>query len=77
MIPEVVFRARISVGSVYVSGKLPTHRTPPATHVSVLKSHVGEKHGLGVGWVGSFENGFLVFHFLFNILNFVAFLLAI
>ena len=77
MIPEVVFRARISVGSVYVSGKLPTHRTPPVTHVSVLKSHVGEKHGLGVGWVGSFENGFLVFHFWYNILNFVAFLLAI
>ena len=69
-----MFRARISVGSVYISGKLPTHPTPPVTHVSVLKSHVGEKHGLGVG---SFENGFLVFHFLFNILNFVAFLLAI
>ena len=28
-IPEVVFTARISVGSVYVSGKLSTHPTPP------------------------------------------------
>ena len=77
MIPELVLTARISVGSVYVSGKLPTHPTPPVTRVSALKSHVSEKHVLGVGWVGSCENLFLVFHFLFNILNCVAFLLTI
>ena len=28
--------------------------TPPLTHVSALKSQVSEKHGLGVGRVGSF-----------------------
>ena len=45
--------------------------TPPLTHVSARKSHVSEKHWLGVGWMGSFENVFLVFLFLFNILNLV------
>ena len=45
--------------------------TPPLTHVSFLKSHVSEKHGLGVGWMGSYENVFPVFLFLFNILNLV------
>ena len=30
--------------------------TPPLTHVSALNSHVSEKHGLGVGWVGSFPD---------------------
>ena len=41
------------------------------TYVSALKSHVSEKHGLRVGWMGSFENVFLVFLFLLNILNLV------
>ena len=45
--------------------------TPPLTHVSFLKSHVSEKHGLGVGRMDSFENVFPVFLFLFNILNLV------
>ena len=45
--------------------------TPSLTHVSALKSHVSDKHWLGVGWMGSLENVFLVFHFLFNILNLV------
>ena len=45
--------------------------TPPLTHVSFLKSQVSEKHGLGVGWMGSYENVFPVFLFLFNILNLV------
>ena len=37
--------------------------TPPLTHVSALKSHVSEKHWLGVGWMGSFEMFFLCFFF--------------
>ena len=37
--------------------------TPPLTHVSALKSHVSVKHGLRMGWMGSFENVFLVFLF--------------
>ena len=45
--------------------------TPSVTHVSALKSHVSEKHWLEVGWMGSFENNFLVFLFLFNISNLV------
>ena len=56
--------ARSDVGSVCLP-------TPPLTHISALKSDVSEKHGLRVGWVGSFEKVFLVFLFLFNILNLV------
>ena len=37
--------------------------TPPLTHVSALKSHVSQKHWLGVGW--------MCFFFLFKILNLV------
>ena len=34
--------------------------TPPLTYVSALKSHVSEKHGLGVGLVGSFPKPKLI-----------------
>ena len=34
--------------------------TPPLTHVSALKSQVSEKHGLGVGRVGSFLETYLL-----------------
>ena len=75
MIPEVVFMA---VQCLWPEVMLDQFRflgnclpTPPLTHVSALKSHVSEKHWLGVGWMGSFENNFLVFLFLFNILNLV------
>ena len=73
MIPEVVFMA---VQCLWPEVMLDQFRflgnclpTPPLTHVSFLKSHVSEKHGLGVGWMGSYENVFPVFLFLFNILN--------
>ena len=82
MIPEVVFMAvqclwpEVMLDQFKFLGNcLPT---PPLTHVSALKSHVSQKHWLGVGWMGSFENNFLVF--LFFIQNFkfsVAFLLEI
>ena len=75
MIPKVVFMA---VQCLWPEVMLDQFRflgnclpTPPLTHVSALKSHVREKHWLGVGWMGSFENVFLVFLFLFNILNLV------
>ena len=75
MIPEVVFMA---VQCLWPEVMLDQFRflgnclpTPPLTHVSALKSHVSEKHGLGVGWMGSYENVFPVFLFLFNILNLV------
>ena len=75
MIPEVVFMAVQCLWSEvmldqfrFLGNCLPT---PPLTHVSALKSNVSEKHGLRVGWMGSFENVFLVFLFLFNILNLV------
>ena len=75
MIPEVVFMA---VQCLWPEVMLDQFRflgnclpTPPLTHVSFLKSHVSEKHWLGVGQMGSFENVFLVFLFLFNILNLV------
>ena len=73
MIPEVVF---MIVKCLWPEVMLDQFRflgnclpTPPLTHASALTSHVSEKHWLGVGWVGSFENVFLVFLFLFNILN--------
>ena len=73
MIPEVVFMA---VQCLWPEVMLDQFRflrnclpTPPLTHVSALKSHVSEKHRLRVGWMSSFENVFLVFLFLFNILN--------
>ena len=75
MIPEVVFMAlqclwpEVMLDQFRFLGNcLPT---PPLTHVSALKSHVSEKHWLWVGWMGSFEYVFLVFLFLFNILNLV------
>ena len=75
MIPEVVFMA---VQCLWPEVMLDQFRflgnclpTPPLTHVSAFKSQVSEKHGSGVGWMGSFENVFLVFLFLFNILNFL------
>ena len=75
MIPEVVFMA---VKCLWPEVMLDQFRflgnclpTPPLTHVSALKSNVSEKHGLRVGWMGSFENVFHVFLFLFNILNLV------
>ena len=75
MIPEVVFMA---VQCLWPEVMLDQFRflgnclpTPPLTHVSALTSHVSEKHWLGEGLMGSFENVFLVFLFLFNILNLV------
>ena len=52
--------------------------TPPLAHVNALKSHVSDKHWLGVGWMCSFENVFLVFPFFIQYFKFsVAFLLEI
>ena len=66
-----VFMARSDVGSVCLP-------TPPLTYISALKSHVSEKHGLAVGWMGSFENVFLVPLFFIQYFKFsVAFLLEI
>ena len=42
--------SRASLDQIRFLGNCPP--TPPLTHVSGLKSHVSEKHGLGVGWVG-------------------------
>ena len=65
----VVFMARVMLDQFRFLGNcLPT---PPLAHVNALKSHVSDKHWLGVGWMCSFENVFLVFLFLFNILNLV------
>ena len=59
----------------FLGNCLPTRHL---THVSFLKSHVSEKHGLGVGWMDSFENVFPVFLFLIQYFKFsVAFLLEI
>ena len=75
MIPEVVFMIvkclwpEVMLDQLRFLGNcLPT---PPLTYVSALKSHVSEKHWLGVGWISSFENVLRVFLFLFNILNLV------
>ena len=40
------------IGSVKVSGKLPTYPSPNPT--LILTSHFGQNVGLGEGWVGSF-----------------------
>ena len=62
--------ARSDVGSVCLP-------IPPLTHISALKSHVSEKHGLTVGWMGSFENVFLVLLFFIQYFKFsVAFFIG-
>ena len=67
VIPEVVFMAMKCLWSEvmldqfrFLGNCLPT---PLLAHVSALKSHVSEKHWLGVGWMGSIENVFLGFFF--------------
>ena len=82
MIPEVVFMA---VQCLWPEVMLDQFRflgnclpTPPLAHVNALKSHVSDKHWLGVGWMCSFENVFLVFPFFIQYFKFsVAFLLEI
>ena len=51
--PQSVFYTdRIHLGSLYVSGKLPTYPSPKLT--LTLTSHSGKNVGLGEGSVGSF-----------------------
>ena len=82
MIPEEVFMA---VQCLWPEVMLDQFRflgnclpTPPLAHVNALKSHVSDKHWLGVGWMCSFENVFLVSPFFIQYFKFsVAFLLEI
>lgn len=47
--------SRASLNQIRLLGNCPS--APPLIHVFGLKSQVSEKHGVGVGWVGSFPDG--------------------
>ena len=53
---QVLFHpaSRASLDQIRFLGNCPP--TLPLTHLSGLKSHVSEKHGLRVWWVGSFPD---------------------